>query len=90
MAKNVKIIPSSGSLEFNDGSSDIISYKISGSTISVNSNDKPILEFEDGETIKQVNIDNDSELILPIQAGAPDIFPTGNLLFDSNTNSIVV
>ena len=90
MAKNVKIIPASGSVEFDNGNGSKIIYTISGSVVEVtNERGDSLMELKDSDT-KTVNISNDATIILPTQAGAPANPPTGAVSFDSNTNSIAV
>ena len=90
MAKNVKIIPASDSVEFDNGNGSKIIYTISGSVVEVtNERGDSLMEMEDSDT-KTVNISNDATIILPTQAGAPANPTTGAISFDSNTNSIAV
>jgi len=64
MAKNIKIIPSSGSLEFDDNGTKVI-YTIDSASVTVNNELGSKGEFyklEGGET-PRVNIDNNINFI---------------------------
>jgi len=90
MAKNIQIIPASGSVEFDNGDGSKIIYTITGSKVVVTNNrDEVITEYISGST-PQMNVGNDATFILPTQAGAPSDPATGRILFDSNINSIVL
>jgi hypothetical protein len=90
MAKNIQIIPASGSVEFDNGDGSKIIYTITGSKVVVtNDRDEVITEYISGST-PQMNVGNDATFILPTQASAPENPATGRILFDSTTNSIAV
>ena len=71
MAKNVQIVPASGSVVFDNGDGSKIIYTISGSVVQVtNDRGESLMEMSDSDT-KSINISNDATFILPTQAGTP-------------------
>ena len=89
MAKNVKIIPNSGSLGgglyFTDGSNSI-EMQIDGGTLTTSAGPTSLMTLT-GSTI---NIDNNAELIIPVVASNPASAPAGSLFFNSGNNKLVV
>ena len=85
MAKNVKIIPGSGSFLFTDGDTNI-EMEMNGGTLTTKAGDTTLMEMT-GSTI---NIDNNAELIIPIVSGTPASAPEGAMFFDSSTNKLLV
>jgi len=89
MAKNVKIVPDSGSLGgglyFTDGSNSI-EMQISGDTLTTSAGGTSLMTMS-GSTI---NIDNSAELIIPVVSSTPSSAPEGAMFFNSSTNQLLV
>ena len=88
MAKNVQIVPSSGSLDFKDNDVSKIKMELdaTNSKLVTSAGATTLLEVSDG----LVNVGNSAKLVLPVVAGTPPGASTGDLWFDSSANKLSV
>ena len=88
MAKNVQIIPDSGSLDFQNNDITQISMEIDTSTgkLITKAGSTTLLEISDG----LINVGNSAKLVLPVVAGTPPGVSTGDLWYDSTAGALKV
>ena len=85
MAKNIQIVPTSGSIEFQDTAGDNIKYTYESGRINVTVGGTNVMYFDSGSN--KVGINNTSKLAIPVRTPTPED-PEGTLSFNSEENSL--
>jgi hypothetical protein len=85
MAKNIQIVPTSGSIEFQDTAGDNVKYTYESGRINVTVGGSDVMYFTSGSN--KVGINNTSKLTIPVRTPTPED-PEGTLSFNSEENSL--
>jgi hypothetical protein len=88
MAKNVQIVPLSGSVEFQDTTEDNIKYTYNAGKVTISVGGVDVMSYESGST-NSVNISNTSRFAIPVRTST-ETDPEGTLSFDTASNSLDV